>query len=48
MNKYRKASLVLMYLEELDCRTAVSLLNPLLEDDDLAQLYDQLKDEGLF
>lgn len=47
MNNGEKATAVLNYLEELDSKTIINILNPLLDDDSLALLYDQLKKDGL-
>jgi len=34
--------------DELDQKTIIDLLNPLLDDDDLADLYDKFVSEGAF
>ena len=41
-----KATAVLNYLEELDVVTVINILNPLLDDYELALLYDDLINEG--
>lgn len=49
MTNKQKASQVLKYMEdELDQKTIIDLLNPLLDDDDLADLYDKFVSEGAF
>jgi len=48
MNNGEKATAVLNYLEEeLDSKTIINLLNPLLDDYALALLYDKLEEDGL-
>ena len=47
MNNGEKATAVLDYLEEFDGKTIINILNPLLDDDSLALLYDQLEKDGL-
>jgi len=47
MNDKLKASQVLQYMEdELDGKAIITLLCPLLKDEDLANLYDKLVQEG--
>ena len=46
MNNGEKATALLNYLEELDSKTIINILNPLLDDDALALLYDQLVKDG--
>lgn len=48
MTDKQKASQVLKYMEEeWDGKAIVNALNPLLKDDDLADLYDKYVNEGL-
>jgi hypothetical protein len=47
MTDGQKATKVLNYLEELDSTTIINLLNPMLDDYELALLYDKLKDDGV-
>lgn len=47
MTDGEKATAVLNYLEELDSKTIINLLNPLLDDYALALLYDKLEEDGL-
>ena len=47
MTDNQKARLVLDYLEGLDAEVAVNLLNPYLTDEQLADLYDNLKKDGV-
>jgi len=47
MNDKLKASQVLQYMEdELDGKAIINLLCPLLKDEDLANLYNKLVQEG--
>jgi hypothetical protein len=47
MNDKLKATQVLQYMEdELDGKAIINLLCPLLKDEDLANLYDKLVQEG--
>lgn len=47
MTNSEKATQVLDFLEELDSRAAINALSPLIDDDDLAGLYDKLKEDGI-
>lgn len=47
MTDGQKATKVLNYLEELDSTTIINLLNPMLDDYELALLYYKLKDDGV-
>ena len=47
MTNSEKATQVLDYLEELDSRSAINALSPLIDDDDLADLYDKLEKDGI-
>ena len=47
MTDGEKATAVLNYLEELDSKTIINLLNPLLDDYALALTYDKLEEDGL-
>lgn len=47
MTKAEKASEVLEYLEELDTRTVLKVLESFISDDDLADIYDDLEKDGL-
>ena len=47
MTDGEKATAVLNYLEELDSKTVINLLNPILDDYALALLYDKLEEDGL-
>lgn len=47
MTNSEKATAVLDYLEELDSRSAINALSPLIDDDDLAGLYDKLEEDGI-
>lgn len=46
MTDNQKARLVLDYLEVLDGEVVANLLNPYLTDEQLADLYDNLKKDG--
>lgn len=47
MTDNQKASKVLNFMEEeWDGKTIINVLNLYLKDEDLADLYDQLKEEG--
>lgn len=45
MNDSEKATKVLNYLEELDSKTILHILDMLLDDYALARLYDQLEED---
>jgi hypothetical protein len=47
MTNGEKATALLDYLEGLDTRTAINVLNPFLDDDELAYTYDRLVDDGV-
>lgn len=47
MNDKQKASAVLNYLEGHDSTTAINILNSLLKDEQLADLYDKMKADGI-
>ena len=48
MTDKQKAAQVLRFMEEeWDGKTIVNALNPLLKDEDLADLYDKYVNEGL-
>ena len=47
MTDGRKATVVLNYLEECDSKTAINILEHLIPDEQLAYLYDQMKDDGI-
>ncbi len=46
MTDGEKATAVLNYLEDLESASVINILNPLLDDEQLAYLYDQMKEEG--
>lgn len=49
MTDKQKASQVTQYMEdEMDVKTVLQVLNPLLKDEDLAAIYDQLVSDGAF
>ena len=49
MTNKQKASQALQYMEdELDQHTIIQLLNPYLNDDQLADIYDSLVSDGAF
>ena len=47
MTKGEKATAALSYLDGLDTTTVINVLNPYLDDDELAGLYDKLVSDGL-
>ena len=47
MTDSQKATRVLNYLEEQDSTIIINLLNPFLDDYELALRYEDLKDEGI-
>ena len=47
MTNGEKATAVLSYLDGLDTTTVINVLNPYLDDDELAGLYDQLVSNGV-
>ena len=47
MNDKQKASAVLNYLEGHDSATVINILNSLLKDEQLADLYDKMKADGI-
>lgn len=48
MDEKQKASAVLNFMEEeWDGKAIINVLNPLLKDSDLADLYDRLVAEGV-
>lgn len=48
MRKEEKAVRVLEHLEEMDGKTVINILNPYLDNDDLAYLYDKMEEDGVF
>ena len=48
MTDKEKATKVLNYLEGLDSECIIRILNPLLKDEQLAALHDQLERDGIF
>lgn len=48
MTDGKKATAVLNYLEEQDSKTVINILNPMLDDGALAQVYDSLVRDGIF
>lgn len=46
MTEQEKATATLDYLEGLDSKCVINLLNPYLDDNELALLYDQLVEDG--
>ena len=48
MTDKEKATKVLNYLEGLDSECVIRVLNPLLKDEQLAALHDQLEADGIF
>ena len=47
MTNGEKATALLNYLEELDSTTVINILHPMIDDDPLADKYDELVAEGL-
>ena len=47
MTNGEKATAALSYLDGLDTTSVINVLNPYLDDDELAGLYDQLVSDGL-
>lgn len=48
MTDKEKASELLQFLEdEWDSKAIINLLNPILKDEDLANIYDKLTEEGI-
>ena len=47
MTNGEKTTAALSYLDGLDTTTVINVLNPYLDDDELAGLYDQLVSDGL-
>ena len=47
MTNEEKATAALSYLDGLDTTTVINVLNPYLDDDELAGLYDKLVSDGL-
>jgi hypothetical protein len=49
MTNKQKASQVLQYMEdELDAHTIIQVLNPYLKDEQLAEVFDSLVNDGAF
>lgn len=48
MTDGKKATAVLNYLEEQDSKTVINILNPMLDDEALALVYDGLVRDGIF
>lgn len=48
MTDKQKASAVLNHMEGLDSKTVINILSPYATDEQLAALYDELKEEGIF
>lgn len=47
MTDGQKATATLNYLEGLDSKTVINILNPLLDDEALAMIYDRLVEDGV-
>ena len=47
MNEKQKASAVLDYLEEQDSEVVINILQSYISDENLAALYDKMKEEGI-
>ena len=48
MTNGEKATAVLNYLEKQDSKTVINILNPMLDDDALSLVYDDLVMDGIF